>query len=70
MPTKPKPHEDHDGMVETRSAIILIHLQDEMMQIQAKNAMEKSYSADLKRRELAKGKSLFISYLIPKNFLF
>jgi hypothetical protein len=33
---KPKPHEDHDGMAKTSSAIVLIHLQDEMMQIQAK----------------------------------
>ena len=31
-----KLHEDQDGMVETKSAIILIHLQDEMMPIQAK----------------------------------
>ena len=29
-------HEDQDGMAETKSAIILIHPQDEMMPIQAK----------------------------------
>ena len=29
-------HEDQDGMAETKSAIILIHIQDEMMPIQAK----------------------------------
>ena len=32
-PVKPKPHEDLDGMAKTKSAIILIHLQDEMMPI-------------------------------------
>ena len=31
-----KPHEDQDGMAETKSAIIPIHLQDEMMPIKAK----------------------------------
>lgn len=31
-PTKPEPREDHDGMEKTRSEIIFIHLQDEMMQ--------------------------------------
>ena len=35
-PAKPKPHEDHNGMAKTRSAIILLHLHDEMTQIQAK----------------------------------
>ena len=31
-----KAHEDQDSMAETKSAIILIHLQDKMMPIQAK----------------------------------
>ena len=35
-PAKTKPHEDHDGMAKTRGAIMFIHLQDEMTQIQAK----------------------------------
>ena len=58
---KPELQEDHDGTA-VKSAVILIHLQEEMMQNQDQMSMGKSGSTDLKWWVLAEGKSVFISF--------
>ena len=55
-----KPHEDQDGMAETKSVIILIHLQDEMMPIQAKMQWRSPAQWTYKRSAIAEGKSVAI----------